>query len=171
VLLVSHQAVIQAIRVLTLNLNYREVTKMFVQNTESAKLPIHPRLKRIPEVLDCWFESGSMPYAQEHYPFEMKHRKVESGKWKVESDPPNFPANFIAEGTDQTRGWFYTLTVLGAALFNKSPFEHCIVNGTVLAEDGKKMSKKLRNYPDPLEVVNKHGADAIRFALMSSPAV
>ncbi len=72
---------------------------------------------------------------------------------------------------DQTRGWFYTLTVLGSALFEKSPFEHCIVNGTVLAEDGKKMSKRLKNYPDPLEVVNKHGADAVRFALMSSPAV
>lgn len=120
-------------------------------------------MRRIPEVLDCWFESGAMPYAQEHFPFEMHH----DGK----EQPPAFPANFIAEGMDQTRGWFYTLTVLGAALFGKSPFEHCIVNGIVLAEDGKKMSKRLKNYPEPLEVVHKHGADAVRYTLMSSPAV
>lgn len=120
-------------------------------------------MRRIPEVLDCWFESGSMPYAQEHFPFEMRHDKLKK--------PAAFPADFIAEGMDQTRGWFYTLTVLGAALFESSPFENCVVNGIVLAEDGKKMSKRLQNYPEPLEVVNKHGADAVRFSLMSSPAV
>lgn len=115
---------------------------------------------RIPEVLDCWFESGAMPYAQQHYPFENKE--------KFES---NFPAKFIAEGLDQTRGWFYTLMVLGCGLFGKSPFENVIVNGMILAEDGKKMSKKLKNYPDPNEIFDKYGADALRFYLMNSPVV
>lgn len=118
------------------------------------------KFKRIPEVLDCWFESGSMPYAQMHYPFENKKRFDR-----------NFPANFIAEGLDQTRGWFYTLMVLGCGLFGKSPFQNVIVNGLVLAEDGKKMSKKLKNYPDPDEVFEKYGADSLRFYLMNSPVV
>ncbi len=117
-------------------------------------------LTRTPEVLDCWFESGSMPYAQEHYPFENK-KKFET----------SFPADFIAEGLDQTRGWFYTLTVLSTALFDKPAFKNCIVNGMVLAEDGKKMSKRLKNYPDPVEVFSKHGADALRLYLMQSPAM
>ncbi|MEO5667338.1 MAG: isoleucine--tRNA ligase [Bdellovibrionota bacterium] len=117
------------------------------------------RYRRTPEVLDCWFESGSMPYAQEHYPFENKKSFEEA-----------FPANFIAEGIDQTRGWFYTLTVLSTALFGKPAFKNCIVNGMVLAEDGKKMSKSLKNYPDPSEVFNKYGADALRLYLMQSPA-
>lgn len=116
--------------------------------------------KRTPEVLDCWFESGSMPYAQMHYPFENK-KELES----------TFPADFIAEGLDQTRGWFYTLTVLSTALFNKPAFKNCIVNGMVLAEDGKKMSKRLKNYPDPSEVFDKYGADALRLYLMQSPAM
>lgn len=116
--------------------------------------------RRVPEVLDCWMESGAMPYAQKHYPFE-----------NPESFEKNFPAEFIAEGLDQTRGWFYTLVVLGAALFDKSPFKNVIVNGLVLAEDGKKMSKKLKNYPDPAEVFDKYGADALRFYLMNSPVV
>lgn len=115
---------------------------------------------RIPEVLDCWFESGSMPYAQLHYPFE--HQEVfEQG----------FPAEFIAEGQDQTRGWFYTLHVLANALYGKPAFKNVIVNGIVLAEDGKKMSKRLRNYPDPLEVMERYGADAVRYYLMASPVV
>ncbi len=117
-------------------------------------------MNRVPEVLDCWFESGSMPYAQHHYPFENKE--------KVEA---NFPAEFIAEGLDQTRGWFYTLHVLSNALFGKPAFKNVIVNGIVLAEDGQKMSKKLRNYPDPNEVIKAHGADALRFYLMNSPVV
>ena len=117
-------------------------------------------MKRIPEVLDCWFESGSMPYAQQHYPFENK-----------EYFEKHFPANFISEGLDQTRGWFYSLTVLAAALFDKPAFENCVVNGLILASDGKKMSKSLRNYTDPTEVMNKFGADAIRLFLMHSPAV
>jgi isoleucyl-tRNA synthetase len=115
---------------------------------------------RIPEVLDCWFESGSMPYAQLHYPFENKEQ-FEQG----------FPAQFIAEGQDQTRGWFYTLHVLANALYDKPAFKNVIVNGIVLAEDGKKMSKRLRNYPDPMEVMEKYGSDAVRYYLMASPVV
>ncbi len=116
--------------------------------------------KRIPDVLDCWFESGSMPYAQVHYPFENK-------KWFEE----NFPAEFIAEGVDQTRGWFYTLMVLSTALFNKPAFENVIVNGIVLAEDGQKMSKRLKNYPEPDLIVDKYGADALRYYLLTSPVM
>lgn len=116
--------------------------------------------RRIPEVLDCWFESGSMPYAQLHYPFENAERFTDK-----------FPADFIAEGQDQTRGWFYTLHVLADALFHKPAFKNVIVNGIVLAEDGKKMSKKLKNYPDPMEVMEKYGADAVRYYLMSTPVV
>lgn len=117
-------------------------------------------LKRTPEVLDCWFESGSMPYAQIHYPFENE-----------KSFRQQFPANFIAEGLDQTRGWFYTLTVLSTALFDQPAFKNVVVNGLVLAEDGKKMSKRLKNYPDPGVILNKYGADALRLYLMQSPAV
>lgn len=115
---------------------------------------------RIPEVLDCWFESGAMPYAQNHYPFENK-----------EFFEQNFPAQFISEGLDQTRGWFYTLTVLAAALFDKPAFQNVIVNGLVLAEDGRKMSKSARNYSDPVEVINTFGADALRLFLMNSAVV
>ena len=116
--------------------------------------------KRIPEVFDCWFESGSMPYAQNHYPFENRELFEEI-----------FPADFIAEGLDQTRGWFYTLTVLSTALFGKPAFKNVVVNGIVLAADGTKMSKRLKNYPDPMEVVHKYGADAIRLYMMHSGAV
>lgn len=112
------------------------------------------------EVLDCWFESGAMPYAQSHYPFENK-----------EAFEKRFPANFISEGLDQTRGRFYTLTVLAAALFDGPAFENCIVNGLVLATDGKKMSKSLRNYTNPNTVVNEFGADALRLFLMHSAVV
>lgn len=115
--------------------------------------------KRIEEVLDCWFESGSMPYAQDHYPYENKVG------WEA-----NFPADFIAEGLDQTRGWFYTLHVLSTALFDKPAFKNIIVNGILVAADGKKLSKRLRNYPEPDEVFNKFGADAMRLYLLSSPA-
>ena len=116
--------------------------------------------RRTPEVLDCWFESGSMPYAQQHYPFE---RKGEESSF--------FPANFIAEGLDQTRGWFYTLMVLGTCLFDKSPFKNVVVNGLVLAEDGKKMSKRLKNYPDPTNILDAYGADALRLYMIYSPVV
>ncbi|CAH3114650.1 unnamed protein product [Pocillopora meandrina] len=117
-------------------------------------------LRRVPEVFDCWFESGSMPYAQVHYPFENK-----------EAFEASFPADFIAEGIDQTRGWFYTLLVISTALFNKPPFKNLIVNGLVLAADGAKMSKRKKNYPDPMEIVNKYGADALRLYLINSPVV
>ncbi len=116
--------------------------------------------RRTPEVLDCWFESGAMPYAQQHYPFE--------NKTHFES---NFPAHFIAEGLDQTRGWFYTLMVLSTALFNKPAFRNVVVNGLVLAENGLKMSKRLKNYPDPMHIVNEYGADALRLYMIYSPVV
>lgn len=117
-------------------------------------------LKRIPEVLDCWFESGAMPYAQAHYPFENK-QQFET----------HFPADFIAEGLDQTRGWFYTLTILATALFDRPAFRNVVVNGLVLAEDGRKMSKRLKNYPDPSYMINQYGADALRLYLVNSPVV
>lgn len=116
--------------------------------------------QRIPEVFDCWFESGSMPFAQNHYPFENRE-KTETA----------FPADFIAEGLDQTRGWFYTLHVLATALFDQSAFKNVIVNGIILAEDGEKMSKRLRNYPDPTELIDTYGADAVRLYMMQSGAV
>lgn len=118
-------------------------------------------LRRIDEIFDCWFESGSMPYASAHYPFKNKEKFEEN----------MFPADFIAEGLDQTRGWFYTLTVLGNKLFHKSPFKNCIVNGIVLAEDGKKMSKRLKNYPDPSLIMDQYGSDALRLYLINSPVV
>ena len=117
-------------------------------------------LRRIEQVFDCWFESGSMPYASKHYPFE-----------NADTFKEGFPGDFIAEGLDQTRGWFYTLLVLGTHLFGCSPFQNCIVNGIVLAEDGKKMSKRLKNYPDPALVMNKYGSDALRLYLINSPVV
>lgn len=115
---------------------------------------------RIEEVLDCWFESGSMPYAQLHYPFENE-----------ELFKQGFPAEFIAEGLDQTRGWFYTLIVLGTALFDTHPFKNAIVNGIVMAEDGKKMSKRLRNYTPPDALMQEYGADALRLYLINSGLV
>jgi isoleucyl-tRNA synthetase len=149
--------------------------------------------KRIPEVFDCWFESGSMPYAQPHFPFSSPPNPLSKGEGGLPSSsgggrkatwgprpftgaggggrPPGFPADFIAEGMDQTRGWFYTLMILSTALFDEPPFNNCVVNGIVLAEDGKKMSKSLNNYPDPMLLTEKYGADAVRFTLMSSPAV
>lgn len=115
-------------------------------------------MHRVPDVLDCWFESGSMPYASQEL-------DVSKG------EPEKFPADFIAEGLDQTRGWFYTLHVLGNALFDKPAFKNVIVNGIVLAEDGQKMSKSKKNYPDPQIVFDKYGADAMRFYLMNSQVV
>lgn len=119
------------------------------------------RLERVKDVFDCWFESGSMPYGQHHYPFENQER----------FEKELFPADFIAEGLDQTRGWFYSTIVLGVALFGYSAYKNVIVNGLVLAEDGKKMSKKLQNYPDPMELVDRVGADAVRYYLLSAPIV
>ncbi len=108
-------------------------------------------LRRVPEVFDCWFESGSMPYAQVHYPFDGRKTFMDT-----------FPADFIAEGIDQTRGWFYTLLVISTALFDQPPFKNLIVNGIVLASNGEKMSKRKKNYPDPTKIVDEFGADALR---------
>lgn len=121
-------------------------------------------MTRIPEVFDCWFESGAMPYASNHYPFE------NLDKFNPEKGV-GFPADFIAEGVDQTRGWFYTSLVLASALFKQTSYKNVIVNGTILAEDGQKMSKRLKNYPDVNYVLDKYGSDALRYYLMSSPVV
>jgi isoleucyl-tRNA synthetase len=117
-------------------------------------------MRRIPDVLDCWFDSGSMPFAQLHYPFEHAKRFEE-----------HFPADFIVEYVGQTRGWFYTLHVLATALFDRPPFKACIAHGIVLGDDGRKLSKRLRNFPDPEEVFAAYGADAMRWYLLSSPVL
>ncbi|KEG15216.1 putative isoleucyl-tRNA synthetase [Trypanosoma grayi] len=138
------------------------IHRQFVDNiTIPSKRPGMPPLRRVEVVFDCWFESGSMPYAQFHYPFEKKEDFLKN----------RFPADFVAEGLDQTRGWFYTLLVLGVALFDVSPFKNVVVNGLILAEDGKKMSKRLKNYPEPSIVINTYGADALRMYMINSPVV
>ena len=117
-------------------------------------------MRRVSDVFDCWFESGSMPYAQVHYPFENK-------EWFEN----HFPADFIVEAMDQTRGWFYTLTVLSTALHNRPAFKNCICTGLLMAEGGQKLSKRLKNYPDPNEVLETIGSDALRWFLVSSPVL
>jgi isoleucyl-tRNA synthetase len=144
-------------------------------------------MKRTPEILDCWFESGSMPYAQWHYPFENQEKFKIVNYYKLPRINTNnirnnsqiirtnshsdFPADFIAEGLDQTRGWFYTLNVLSTALFNQPAFLNVVVNGIVLAEDGKKLSKKLKNYPEPKKLFDTLGVDALRYFLYSSAPI
>ena len=147
ILCISHGGMIRALRTICENLPYREAALWHIGNAETISLRVHPLMRRVPDVLDCWFESGSMPYAGQG----------------------GFPADFIAENIDQTRGWFYTLMVLSTALFQKPAFRHCICGGMILAEDGKKMSKRLKNYPDPTALMDRHGADALRFMLMTSP--
>jgi len=117
-------------------------------------------MRRVTDVLDCWFDSGSMPFAQVHYPFENR-------EWFEE----HFPGDFIVEYVTQTRGWFYTLHVLAVALFDRPAFKNCLVHGILLGEDGRKMSKRLRNYPDPEAMFSAHGADAMRWFFMSSPVL
>ncbi len=169
----------------------RESGKPFVHNGEIMEMPFAPiphnrkyeldlhrpfidevelncacggKMKRIPEVFDCWFESGSMPYGQKHYPFEnLENFNPEKGI--------GFPADFIAEGVDQTRGWFYSMLVISTALFGKSSYKNVVVNGIVLAEDGQKMAKRLKNYPDPMDLAAQYGADAMRYYLLSSPVM
>jgi len=136
-----------------------DLHKHFVDKV-TLKCKCGGKMKRVSDVLDCWFESGSMPYGQMHYPFENK-----------EKFDKNFPAKFIAEGADQTRCWFYYLHVLSTAVKNSEAFKNVVVNGIVLAEDGKKMSKKLNNYPDPMEVFEKYGADAVRYYFATSPVM
>jgi len=118
------------------------------------------KFERVSDVLDCWFESGSMPYAQVHYPFENK-------QWFEE----NFPADFITEYVAQTRGWFYTLMVLSTALFDRIPFKNVICHGTILDENSQKLSKRLKNYPDPIEIFDKIGSDSMRFYMVSQPVM
>ncbi len=156
------------------NAEFRELRFVPLPHNQNYELDIHrpyideielvnekgEALKRVSDVLDTWFDSGSMPYGKEHYPFEHKE--------KFES---LYPAEFIGEGVDQTRAWFYYLHVLAGGLFEKNAFQNVIVNGVVLAEDGKKMSKKLQNYPDPMLVMSKYGADAMRYYMISSPIV
>jgi isoleucyl-tRNA synthetase len=137
-----------------------DLHKHFVDEVMWACSACEGTMRRVPEVLDCWFESGSMPYAQIHYPFENEERFKE-----------RFPADFIAEGLDQTRGWFYTLLVLSTAITDEAPFQNCVVTGMILAEDGRKMSKSLKNYPDPTHVIDEFGADALRAYLINSPVV
>ena len=132
-----------------------DLHKHVVDNLTFACKECQRTMRRVPEVLDCWFESGSMPCAQVHYPFSQK------------AQPP--PANFIAEGLDQTRGWFYTLNVLSTALFDQPAFHNVVVNGTILNEQGKKMSKRHRNYTPPDDLIDKYGADAVRLYLLNSP--
>lgn len=141
-----------------------DIHKDKIDHIEFACPKCESKMKRIPDVLDCWFESGSMPYAQLHYPFENEE------KFKA-----SFPADFIAEGVDQTRTWFYYLHVIAGGIMSeeevKHAFKNVVANGIVLAEDGKKMSKKLKNYPDPNLVMEKYGADALRAYLISSPVI
>ena len=189
ILIVGHAASIFALKSAAAGADLKQAIEIrkagYLKNAEYIKLPFTPlphndlyqldfhrpyiddyevfdedgtKLERVKDVFDCWFESGSMPYGQHHYPFENKDEFDQL-----------FPADFIAEGLDQTRGWFYSLIVLGTALFGHSPYKNVIVNGLVLAEDGRKMSKSLRNYPDPMELVDRVGADAVRYYLLSAP--
>jgi isoleucyl-tRNA synthetase len=137
-----------------------DIHKHFVDKIKIKHPKSWEEMIRVPEVLDCWFESWSMPYAAKHYPFENKEKFETS-----------FPADFIAEWLDQTRWWFYTLIILSTALKNDTCFKNVIVNGIILAEDGKKMSKRLKNYPEPEFIFDKYWADAMRFYLMNSQVV
>lgn len=180
ILMITHQGPARGLfkqnGVALLNLElgeYRYLPNGILPRDESGAINLHrpyideieleiegERYYRIKDVFDCWYESGSMPFAQLHYPFENK---------KVFDD--NYPADFIAEGMDQTRGWFYSLINLGVGLFDKSPYEHVIVNGVVMADDGRKMSKSEKNYTDPMELVERYGADSLRLALANSPVM
>lgn len=145
------------------------VTDLHRENVDDITIPSkegHGELRRVTEVFDCWFESGSMPYAQYHYPFRADFQE-DPGKFEREY----FPADFIAEGIDQTRGWFYTLMVISTALFDQPAFKNVIVNGLVLAADGTKQSKRKKNYTPPDDLLEEFGADAVRMYLIDSPIV
>ena len=142
-------------------LSNEKITDLHRHYLDGVKISIDGKsYTRTSEVLDCWFESGAMPYASQHYPFD-----------NVDQFNKEFPADFIAEGLDQTRGWFYTLTVLAVALFDSVAFKNCITTGMILAEDGRKMSKSLKNYPDPEDLLKTYGGDALRAYLINSPVV
>jgi isoleucyl-tRNA synthetase len=200
ILIISHETALYLLTAASLGLDRKQTLAIrgehdYIKNAEVKKLDFVPlshnaeyeldlhrpfiddielvtesgnRLVRVPDVFDCWFESGSMPFGSNHYPFETESFEPRSGLLHKQK---SFPADFIAEGLDQTRGWFYSMLVLGVALFGKSPFKKVIVNGLVLAEDGEKMSKSKKNFPDPMLIVNKYGADSLRFYLLSSPIV
>ncbi|MDE2116714.1 MAG: class I tRNA ligase family protein, partial [Patescibacteria group bacterium] len=133
----------------------------------------HPgeKLVRAPEVFDCWFESGSMPYGEACYAGHHTPHFDPKGRLGGLFGKVGWPADFIAEGLDQTRGWFYSMMVLGVGLFGESPFKNVVVNGIILAENGEKMSKRLQNYPDPVKIIETYGADSLRYYLLSSPVV
>jgi len=137
-----------------------DLHKDYIDKIQVVCSKCQQKMSRIPDVIDCWFESGSMPYAQEHYPFENK-----------EKFEKNFPAEFIAEGIDQTRAWFYYLHIISSAIKGQAAFENVIANGIVLAGDGKKMAKKLQNYTDPGEIMDQYGADALRYYLLTAPVM
>jgi isoleucyl-tRNA synthetase len=139
----------------------KDIHREFIDNLTIKSTKGKGVLRRIPEVFDCWFESGSMPYAQIHYPFSVKEEEFKKG----------FPADFIAEGIDQTRGWFYTLNVISTCLYNSEPYKNLIVNGLVLNEKGEKLSKHKKNFTDPMVLCQTHGADAIRLYLINSGLV
>ena len=154
----------------------KHVKTSFTSGTEhnSITYPVKYDLKRVDDVLDCWFESGSMPYASVHYPFEYRdgngnliRTTEENKKWFAE----HFPCDFVTEYVAQTRGWFYTMVVLATALFDKIPFKNVICHGVMLDANGQKLSKRLRNYPDPLEMIDTLGSDAMRWLMASSPVV
>lgn len=148
-----------------------DLHRPFIDDIELTS-PKGNKMKRVPEVFDCWFESGSMPFGEAHYPFKKCDFNPKPGPFsKILGKTKGYPADFISEGLDQTRGWFYSMLVLGVALFGKSPYKNVVVNGLVLAEDGQKMSKSKKNYPDICVVINKYGADALRYVLMSSQVV
>lgn len=140
------------------------ITDLHRENIDHLTIPSQKGkgvLRRVEEVFDCWFESGSMPFASQHWPFSTSDEELNK----------KFPADFIGEGLDQTRGWFYTLNVIATAIRDDTPYKNLIVNGIVLAENGKKMSKSKKNYPDPMGLVSIYGADAIRLYLINSPLV
>lgn len=141
-------------KVTDLHRQYLDDLEVWVDDAKTVKG------RRIPEVFDCWIESGSMPFASVHYPFE-----------NTEFFEKNYPAQFVSEYIAQTRAWFYTMHVMSVGIFGKPPFENVLTTGTILAEDGSKMSKSKKNYPDPMEVINKYGVDSLRLYLMASPVM
>ncbi|MBP9686744.1 MAG: isoleucine--tRNA ligase [Candidatus Doudnabacteria bacterium] len=149
----------------TYNLDSLDLHKPYIDKVLLKCTVCEGQMRRTPEVVDCWVESASMPFAELHYPFEHK------GSEGPEDLKNRFPADFVAEYIAQTRAWFYVMHVMGTALFDQAPFKHVVTTGTILAEDGSKMSKSKNNFPDPWVLIEKYGVDAIRFYLMQSPVM
>ncbi len=155
-----------------------DIHRPYVDHISWADPETGEKMVRIPEVFDVWYDSGAMPFASNHYPFEHENTDNVSPNTVFEDTianapalPAQFPADFIAEGLDQTRGWFYSLLAIGVGLFDQSPYRNVMVNGLILAEDGRKMSKRLKNYPDMWPTIEKYGADSLRYFLAASPSV